>query len=84
MSRALPRYTQEPAPTLVSHRKRRPLIDDTPDPTPGTKLHYPNPQDLRGIPCIAPGVGGTQPGTSPHHMAGSGRLDPRRRPTDEV
>ena len=26
-----------------------------------------DPQDLRGIPCIARGVGGTSPGTNPWH-----------------
>lgn len=38
-----------------------------------------DPTDLRGIPCIARGVGGTSPGTDPYRALD--RLDdPRRRP----
>ena len=39
-----------------------------------------DPTDLRGIPCIARGVGGTSPGTDPYRALD--RLDqPGRRPT---
>lgn len=72
MSRLLPRYTDTPnvvhppdplEQALAEHeRKRQEAI---------AKLeagHVPleaDPSDLRGIPCIARGVGGTSPGSNP-------------------
>jgi hypothetical protein len=79
MSPPLPRYTRTFL-TTVSHTRRPQVVDYEPssngntNPTPH-RLFIPNPEDLRGIPCIAPGVGGTQPGTSPHHMAACGMMD---------
>jgi hypothetical protein len=68
MSPPLPRYTRTFL-TTVSHTRRPAINDDYLKPTTTTArrtvTHYPNPQDLRGIPCIAPGVGGTQPHTHP-------------------
>jgi hypothetical protein len=76
MSRPLPRYQPDTDPnkhsrSTVSHTRRpRIEVDYYPadqgntNPTPH-RLFTPNPEDLRGIPCIARGVGGTQPHTNP-------------------
>lgn len=37
-------------------------------PHPNARFEFPDPADLRGIPCIAPGVGGTSPGTNPERI----------------
>ena len=68
MSRILPRFTQQaiehdPLEIAIAQAEARTLAaQDTI--AAGTWL-APNPQDLRGIPCIANGVGGTSPGTDP-------------------
>lgn len=68
MSQPLPRYRQSPIHTdpleamlarrQAEHERARTAINN------GRNLN-PDPADLRGIPCIARGVGGTSPGTNP-------------------
>ena len=68
MSQPLPRYQQNPiehdpleamlAQREAEHERARAAINA------GHTLN-PDPADLRGIPCIARGVGGTSPGTNP-------------------
>lgn len=84
MSRILPRYTDtaihhDPLETMLAKREaeRQTAID-----TINAGLHLGGEAaDLRGIPCIANGVGGTSPGTSPHGEAAAGHLDHRLRRT---
>ncbi len=68
MSRILPRFTDQHI--VVDHleiklaqieAKRQATLDAMN----AGNYATPDPQDLRGIPCIARGVGGTQPGTDP-------------------
>lgn len=62
MSRPLPRYLTT---TTTDQTKIDRIIANT-NPTPITLTPgLANPADLRGIPCIARGVGGTQPNTNP-------------------
>jgi hypothetical protein len=81
MSFPLPRFTDttiehDPLETMLAHREAqrdaaKARINA------GTYL-APDPADLRGIPCLAQGVGGTSPGSSPHQLAASGRMDTHR------
>lgn len=78
MSRILPRYTDpqlthDPLEILLAQRETaeqqaRAAINAgrTPDA---------NAAEHRGIPLIAHGIGGTQPGSSPHGEAAAGHLD---------
>lgn len=79
MSRPLPRYREEeisdPIDKLIAQRRREKeratqRVNDGHD--------IGDPAELRGIPVIAHGVGGTSPGSSPHTEAASGRLDRHR------
>ncbi len=81
MSRPLPRFTDQainhdPLEILLAQRE----AEITTARTAIANGHTPmaNPQDLRGIPCIAMGVGGTTPGSSPHHEAANGNMDNHR------
>lgn len=69
MSRPLPRYLQNPIHTdpLEAMLAKREAQEQAAREA-VAKGHTPdaNPMDLRGIPCIARGVGGASPGTSPH------------------
>lgn len=82
MSRPLPRFTQhpihhDPLEQLLAQRQAqetaaREAINN------GNAGQQADAADLRGIPCIAHGVGGTSPGTSPHGQAAAGHLDHHR------
>ena len=68
MSRILPRYTD----TAIQHDPLEILLAERQAETERARQainagHTPqaDPQDLRGIPCIARGTGGTSPGTAP-------------------
>jgi len=68
MSRILPRYTDQAIPhdpleILLAEREAK----ETQARAAVAKGHTPqaDPQDLRGIPCIAQGTTGTSPGTNP-------------------
>jgi hypothetical protein len=68
MSRPLPRYTEpaithDPLLALIARRQAKVELVRS-QILAGTYL-TPDPADLRGIPCIARGVGGTSPGTNP-------------------
>ncbi len=82
MNRPLPRFTDQtirhdPLEILLAQREAEITIARTAIAS-GNAGQQADPADLRGIPCIANGVGGTSPGTSPHHAASSGALDRRR------
>lgn len=65
MSRILPRYL--PDDTLQEQAKLGRILIATGAPAPTTlTLELANPQELRGIPCIARGVTGTSPHTDPY------------------
>lgn len=68
MSRPLPRFTQttiatDPIEIAMAQRQAR---EDAARHAIAAGAPPADPADLRGIPCIAPGVGGTSPGTAPH------------------
>lgn len=68
MSRPLPRFTQHtnPADPLELAIAQRQAREDQARSHIAAGNHTPaDPADLRGIPCIARGVGGTSPGTNP-------------------
>ncbi len=80
MSRILPRFTQpqlthDPLAILIAqqeartHAAQQAIANGTHTPT--------DPTNLRGIPCIARGVGGTSPNTDP--LRETIRRDQRRR-----
>jgi len=76
--RLLPRFTQDaieqdPLEALIAKREAQ----ETATREAINNGHTPqaDPQDLRGIPCIARGVGGTSPGTNPAAVAD--RIDRR-------
>ena len=60
MSKPLPRYTNTQQRDQATVDK---AVGNT-NPTTWTH-HQANPANLRGIPCIAEGISGTQPGTNP-------------------
>lgn len=63
MSRPLPRYTNT---SHADNLKLDKIIGDTaPNNTNATIISLSSAADLRGIPCIARAVGGTQPGSDP-------------------
>ena len=62
MSRPLPRYLHT---TSIDAAKVDRIISQTQGTTLTNPMHLANPAELRGIPCIARGVGGTQPGSNP-------------------
>lgn len=69
MSKLLPRYTDQPIETdpleaLIAKREAEEQATREAMDT-GDSTAQADPQDLRGIPCIARGVGGTSPGTNP-------------------
>ena len=61
MSRPLPRYTNTTSRDQAAVDK---AVGNT-NPTTWHITHQPTPQDLRGIPIQAKGVGGTSPHTNP-------------------
>lgn len=73
MSRLLPRFTDqaiEPDPLEALIAKREAEQEATRAAhARGDSTQQADPQDLRGIPCIARGVGGTSPGTNPAAVA---------------
>ena len=69
MSRPLPRYTQqaiEHDPLEIMLAEREAARDQARALIAAGQFLTPDPADLRGIPCIARGVGGTSPGTNPY------------------
>lgn len=66
MSRPLPRFTNT---TIQDQQKIIEITGGTNNTPPITTTPHswqqPNPADLRGIPCLARGVGGTIQGTNP-------------------
>lgn len=67
MSRPLPRFVDM---SVEDERKLARILLETGAATrPSLSLAEADPQDLRGIPCIARGVGGTSPGTDPFNAA---------------
>jgi len=73
MSKPLPRYTNTQQRDQATVDK---AVGNT-NPHTWNITHQPTPQNLRGIPCIARGVGGTQPGSNP--LTETIRRDQRRR-----
>lgn len=68
MSRLLPRFTQQPIehdPLEHSIAVREAELERKRNEVARGYTPLADPQDLRGIPCIARGVGGTSPGTDP-------------------
>lgn len=82
MSRPLPRFTDhqlptDPLETMLAQREAE--IERARTKIAAGQWLAPDPVDIRGIPIQATGVGGTQPGTSPHGEAQAGHLDHRLR-----
>lgn len=70
MSRPLPRYLEQPIhhDPLAAELARREAAEHAAREAIANGHNLdPDPADLRGIPCIARGVGGTSPGTNPEH-----------------
>ncbi len=68
MSRPLPRFTDQTIhhdPLEIMLAQRQAQHDQARKAINTAGYATPDPTDLRGIPCIAKGVGGTQPGTNP-------------------
>lgn len=68
MSRLLPRYTEhtiEHDPIEIAIAQREAQEQAAREQVAAGNTPLADPQDLRGIPCIAHGVGGTSPGTNP-------------------
>lgn len=63
----LPRYTDQPQPAdhLEIELAAKQAREDQARAALAAGAAPADPADLRGIPCIAPGVGGTSPGTNP-------------------
>ena len=84
MSRILPRYTDtaietDPLEIMIAQRE----AEHTKAINAIAKGHTPqaDPQDLRGIPCLAKGVGGVSPHTSPGSNSHLTKIGHRMRTT---
>jgi hypothetical protein len=82
MSRILPRYTDQtihhdPLEIMLAQREAQEQAARTAIAN-GNAGQQADPANLRGIPCLAKGVGSTSPGTSPHGEAAAGHLDNHR------
>ena len=69
MSRPLPRYTEATVkadPLELALAQRQAKEDHARQMVAAGRTPDADPQDLRGIPCIARGVGGATRGSSPH------------------
>lgn len=86
MTQLLPRFTdhyEKPDPVELLAAARQAREEQARQQIADGIITPADPQDLRGIPCIARGVGGTQPGTDPLRTTVR-RLSIRRTPYPDV
>lgn len=83
MSRPLPRFTDQAIPTdplEIALAQRQAREDHARAQVAAGNTPQADPQELRGIPCIAQGVGGTSPGTDPYNETAARETRNSRRP----